>query len=148
MALTHQTITALVALSGGPATGYAWQGVGGTSRFDAARRRGARAFLVAAQGGVCPDCGTEVTEETGEFCHVVSRGLAARTSDEGKGWTAGNLFLGHRVCPATDGQARGNKAQQARGPVVLPEHLTAPEVVPSPEDWPTAPELRRMGQTA
>lgn len=148
--LTHQTIDALVALSGGAASRYSWNGVGGCSRFDAnrrigSRRKGATLFLFRAQDGLCPDCGTAL-DSTAEFCHIVSRGLDARTSDEGKGWLPGNLFLGHRVCPNVDGTARGNKAQQARGPVVMPEHLLRPDVIPSGEEWPPTPVLRAMAR--
>jgi len=135
--LTVETVERFVALSGGESSRYSWQGVGGCARFDANRklgskRQGARLFLFRAQGGTCPDCG-EALDDTAEFCHIVSRGLDARTSDEGRGWLAGNLFLGHRVC---------NKAQQARGAVVLPEHLTRPDLIPSPEEWPPTPVLR------
>lgn len=135
--LTTTTITALVSLSGGEASRYNWQGVGGTSRFDCNRRlgskrHGARIFLFRYQQGMCPDCGLAL-DSTAEFCHVVSRGLDARTSDEGRGWTAGNLFLGHRAC---------NKLQQARGPVVMPAHLTRPDLVPAAIDWPDTPTLR------
>ena len=141
--LTAQTVSRFVALSGGEASRYSWQGVPGCSRFDAnsrlgSRRKGATLFLFRAQQGLCPDCGDALTADApGEFCHIVSRGLDATTSDEGKGWMPGNLFLGHRVC---------NKRQQARGPVVLPEHLTRPDLVPSPEDWPPTPVLRAMAK--
>lgn len=150
--LTHQTISAFVAMSGGEAARYSWKGVGGCSRFDAnarlgSRRKGATLFLFRAQQGICPDCGDALTADNpGEFCHIVSRGLDARTSDEGKGWLPGNLFLGHRVCPQTDGTPRGNKAQQARGPVVLPEHLLRPDLIPAPEDWPPTPVLRALAK--
>ena len=148
--LTMETVNALVALSGGEATRYSWQGVGGWWRFDAnrklgSRRKGATLFLFRAQDGLCPDCGEALTADNpGEFCHIVSRGLDARTSDEGKGWLPGNLFLGHRVCPTRE--ARGNKAQQARGPVVLPEHLKRPDLIPAAEDWPPTPVLRAMAR--
>jgi hypothetical protein len=150
--LTTTTIDAFTALSGGEATRYAWQGVGGCSRFDAnrklgSRRQGARLFLFRAQRGLCPDCGLAL-DESAEFCHIVSRGLDARTSDEGKGWLPGNLFLGHRVCPATDGTPRGNKAQQARGPVVRPEHLLRPDVIPAPDEWPPTPILRALAKAS
>lgn len=143
------TIAALVNLSGGEACRYSWRGVGGTSRFDVNRRHGARAFLYNYQDGRCADCGEHATEESLEFCHIVSRGLDALTSDQGKGWTPGNLFLGHRACPTSyvRGVAeRGNKAQQARGAVVLPEHITRPDLVPGPDAWPTASDMRRDGK--
>lgn len=145
--LTLDAVASLVALSGGPATRYSWQGVGGTSRPAAATRRGMRLFFYAAQDGLCADCGQALAldgpvGERAEFCHVVSRGLDADTSDQGKGWTEGNLFLGHRVCPTTGGESRGNKAQQARGAVVLPSHLLRPDLVPM--TWPTVPTLKSM----
>jgi hypothetical protein len=140
MALTMNMIQALTAMAGDD---FTWRGIGGTSRPASATRRGLRAYLYAVQGTRCADCGQyESNPAALEFCHVVSRGLSARTSDEGKGWTVGNLFLGHRVCPTTDGTVRGNKAQQMRGPVVLPEHLTRPDLVA--DWWPTVPELKRM----
>lgn len=148
--LTMSTVDAFVSLSGGNASRYAWHGVPGCARFDAnrklgSRRQGARLFLFRAQQGICPDCGLAL-DETAEFCHIVSRGLDARTSDEGRGWLPGNLFLGHRVCPTRE--ARGNKEQQRRGPVVLPEHLLRPDVIPSPEEWPPTPVLRAMAKAS
>lgn len=131
-------IQALVDLAG---ANFAWQGVGGTSRPASATRRGLRVFLYAAQGTRCADCGErEANPAALEFCHVVSRGLGAATSDEGKGWTPGNIFLGHRVCPSDP--MRGNKAQQMRGPVVWPEHVTRADLIM--DWWPTVPELKRM----
>ena len=149
--LTTSAIQAMVSMSGGEATRYNWQGVPGCSRFDANRRLGSRRlgatlWLMDAQQGTCPDCGTALdstaplgSPERVEFCHIVSRGLDASTSDEGRGWIPGNLFLGHRRC---------NRMQQARGPVVMPEHLTRPDLIPSADEWPTTPVLRSFALAA
>ena len=143
--LTDAAVAALVALSGGEASRYDWHGVPGCSRFDAnkrlgSRRAGARIFLRDYQEGLCPDCGLSLDNgDLIDFCHIVSRGLDAKHSDEGKGWVAGNLFLGHRAC---------NKAQQWRGPVVLPEHLTRPDLVADASEWPSTPVLRSYALAA
>lgn len=153
--LTETAIAHLIGLSGGEATRYNWQGVPGCARFDANRRlgskrAGARIFLADYQHNTCPDCGVGFDldasdalpmgdPERVEFCHVVSRGLDAKTSDEGRGWMAGNLFLGHRRC---------NKLQQARGPVVMPEHLTRPDLIADASEWPSTPVLRSYALNA
>jgi hypothetical protein len=147
--LTTVAIEAFKSLAG---PDYRWTGVGGCSRFDAnrrlgSRREGARIFLRHYQDNTCPDCGQALSTEplpfgdpeAVEFCHIVSRGLDARTSDEGKGWMYGNLFLGHRRC---------NRMQQARGPVVMPEHLSRPDLVPDATDWPSTPVLRSYALNA
>lgn len=130
--LTDSLVAHLVMLSGGMSERFAWRGVGGTSRPAAATRRGLRVFLTDVQEGTCPDCGLAL-DATAEFAHVVTRGLDAMHSDEGKGWTPGNIMLAHRAC---------NRMQQARGPVVLPEHLTRPDLVAT--EWLPVPVLKSL----
>jgi hypothetical protein len=134
--LTDSLVAHLVMLSGGMSERFAWRGVGGTSRPAAATRRGLRVFLADVQEGLCPDCGTALEgsdKGTPEFAHVVTRGMDAMHSDEGKGWTPGNIMLAHRLC---------NRMQQARGPVVLPEHLTRPDLVAT--EWLPVPVLKSL----
>lgn len=143
--LTDTIVSALVALSGGQACGYSWQGVGGTSRPPAYGRRGLRVLMDYAQQHLCPQCGASLSvcpncstmlPESGqcrdcgvwqnaEFAHVVSRGTNARHSDDGHGWTAGNIMLAHGGC---------NELQKSRGPVVRVADMARPDMVMV--EWP------------
>lgn len=140
--LTNELVKNLTTLATADGTDdtYSWRGVSGTSRPPSVWRYALRAHLYDGQGGVCFDCGEPADIDELECCHIVSRGLNAAKSDEGKGWTPGNIALGHRLCP-TD-EPRGNKAQQLKGPVVLPTHVKRPDVVVT--EWPTVPVLKAL----
>lgn len=130
--LTNTLVASLHARAG---AAFDWAGTK-SSRPPSTWRSALKAHLYAAQDGRCFDCGNSDVIESLEFCHIVSRGNVA-TSDKGKGWVPGNIALGHRVCPCG---TRGNKAQQMRGPIVLPEHITRPDLVAV--EWPTPPTLK------
>ena len=132
MGMTTESVAALVARAG---TDYSWPERGCT-RPPSVWRSCLKRYLYAVQGGMCFDCGEVADLDSLEFCHVVSRGPVA-TSDKGRGWVEGNIALGHRVCACG---TRGNKAQQIRGPVVLPEHVTRPDIVA--DSWPSPPVLK------
>jgi hypothetical protein len=112
-----------------------WSGVSGTSRLAPAPRRGLRLFLMASQGGICPECGKDETDAPlSDISHMVTRGPNVLTSDMGRGWVQGNLALQHNAC---------NKAQAARGLIVNPADMARADLVQT--SWPSRPILTDMG---
>jgi len=113
-------------------------------------RRGLKAWLLAAQGGLCPCCGEGLALAEAEFSHVAARGPKV------SGFIPGNVYAGcragnSRMAPEwTDGPAVeatmyvGGEAHTVSlpGPKVLikgvdvqtPDHLGRPDLVPT--EWP------------
>jgi len=120
--LTPAIVAHLTAIAG---PDFTYPGVKGSGRPSAkdprggSPRRGLRAWLFVAQGGICPECGNALDLETAETAHVVSRG------DKLLGFLPGNLMATHAWC---------NTAQKSRGPIVDPATLARPDVVAL--DWP------------
>lgn len=89
--IVSESIAALAVL----AQGGTWQGVKSCDRPAGsgiyAWRKGLDRVLMRGQRGTCVQCG-ERLDETAEFNHIVRRG------PKGKGWLAGNIFLGHKAC--------------------------------------------------
>lgn len=114
--LTDSFVDHIVAIAG---PDFTYPGVKGCDRPSSAARRGLRAYLHAAQGGLCVHCGFEVALEDAHTAHVVSRGGAERP----RGFlpTGGNLMVTHSHC---------NVIQRDEiGPVVYPRHLARPDLV-------------------
>ena len=63
--------------------------------------RGLVAWLAVCQEGMCAACGLPFNGETLNINHIVSQGTKDR------GYVAGNIYLGHRVCNETDSEIYG-----------------------------------------
>ncbi len=83
--------------------------------------RGLVAWLGEQQEGMCVACGEAFGGETLNINHIVSQGTRDR------GYVAGNIYLGHRVCNETDSEVYGR--------IVPLSSLIRADLVPT--DYPT-----------
>jgi len=133
--LTQSVIDAFAALAGDD---LSWP-VKGSSRPGADVRTRLRDDILARQGGICAQCGGDLSPEVAEFCHIVARGPKV------KGFLPGNIFAGHPSCNASTKPVYDESGALIRGIEALPITLLArPDVVPM--EWTPFPVLRAMGK--
>jgi hypothetical protein len=114
--LTDSIVARIEAIAGAD---FSYAGTSGTGRPSAnfnggSPRRGLKAYLYAAQGGLCPACGLDLAWEGSELAHMVSRGPGI------KGFMPANLAVEHSHC---------NTMQKDKGPVVRPADLARPDLI-------------------
>ena len=116
---------------------FSWDGVPGCSRPASDVRKALRADLLARQGGICPQCGTDLPDAVAEFCHIVARGPKV------KGFLPGNVFAGHASCNASTKPLYDDRGNLIHGVEVLTEaHMARLDLVPT--EWTPFPVLRQM----
>lgn len=115
---------------------YDWALERGSSRPPTTWRHGLKAFLVAEQGGICPQCG-DALGATVEFCHIVARGPKV------KGFVEGNIFAGHAGCNASTKPSYDEQGNLQEGTEVLTvSDLKRPDLVVMA--WPGTAVLKSL----
>lgn len=132
MTFTVELVEAIASMAG---LDFTYRGVGGCDRPSHGKagkpspRLGLRAWLMMAQGDVCPWCDRDLPVfERVEVCHVVSRGPLRRgflteVRDENGAIMSrgGNLFAGHAECNVTQ--------RDEYGDILTPDMFKRPELI-------------------
>lgn len=131
--LTDTDVATFVALAGPT---FSWD-VKGSSRPASDVRTALRSDILARQGGICPQCGSEARNP--EFCHIVARGPKV------KGFLPGNIFVGCAACNASTKPLYDDEGILISGVEVLtPAMLARPDLVVF--EWTPFPVLRTLGR--